>query len=199
MIDEHPDPGTDPLAGLDRHPRTQIDLWPLHDARQELLEEIVSQPGPGAPAGRTKVLLSVVGVAAALALVVGGAWAVTQDDEGGSDRDQVVAASSDEPAPSEPAPSEVTTEPEAERTKDRERGRVLRLRRNGVSIGSVASMDKCLRELRRLDVSTLEELRLRKDGPRRKDGRYVIYLAGKDARYLAVDQRCRVIRVGPRR
>ena len=46
MIDEHPDPGTDPLAGRDPHPRTQIDLWPLHDARQELLEEIVSNPAP---------------------------------------------------------------------------------------------------------------------------------------------------------
>ena len=78
MIDDHPDPGTDPLAGRDPHPRTQIDLWPLHDARQELLEEIVSQPGPGESPARTKILLSVVGIAAALALVVGGAWAVIE-------------------------------------------------------------------------------------------------------------------------
>jgi len=35
MIDDHPDPGTDPLAGRDPHPRTQIDLWPLHDALQK--------------------------------------------------------------------------------------------------------------------------------------------------------------------
>ena len=91
MIDDDPDPGHDPLAGRDPHPRDQIDLWPLHDARQELLEEIVSQPGPGQSAPVRRILIP-VGLAAAVALVIGVAWvAVSSDDPGRGKDDQVVA------------------------------------------------------------------------------------------------------------
>lgn len=93
MIDDHPDLGPDPLAGRDPHPRDQIDLWPLHDARQELLEEIVSQPGPGntsAPSARR--FLVPVGIAATVALIAGGAWFVVGSDED-KDDDQIVASS----------------------------------------------------------------------------------------------------------
>ncbi|KAA1427568.1 hypothetical protein [Nocardioides antri] len=191
MTDFHADPGPDPLAGRDPHPREQIDLWPLHDARQELLEEIVSQPGPGSTAGRTKVLLSVVGIAAALVLVVGGAWAVTRDDSGGSDRDDQLVASSEEPT------SEATTDSAEEPTKDRQRDERPDVRVNGVEIGSVESLDRCLRVLRRLDAEDLESLRVRKDA-RRKRGDFVVYLAEKNTRYIAVDHRCRIMKVGPR-
>jgi hypothetical protein len=152
MIDD-PDPGPDPLAGRDPHPREQIDLWPLHDARQELLEEIVSQPGPGGSAGRHKILLSVVGIAAALALVAGGAWAVTRDDADGGKDDQVVAAqSSDATATETPtATTTTTTEP----PRKRRRGDDVRL--NGVRVGKVRVLGDCHRNLSSRLV-TLREL-----------------------------------------
>ena len=115
MIDDHPDLGPDPLVGRDPHPREQIDLWPLHDARQELLEEIVSQPGAGRPATTSRTsgrrFMVPVGIAAAIALVAGGAWfVVSSDDE--QDQDQVVASSDATTDDTEVAvdPSAVATE-----------------------------------------------------------------------------------------
>ncbi|MDZ5619922.1 hypothetical protein [Nocardioides bizhenqiangii] len=200
MIDHDPDPGTDPLAGRDPHPREQIDLWPLHDARQALLEEIVSQPGAGstaAPAAR-RVLIP-VGIAAAIALVVGGAWfAVSGDDSGGED-DQVVAATSEERTASEPTtePTTEATTPTSEPTKDRRRDKQPEVRLNGVEIGRVASLNKCLRVLDHLDAEEVEALRLR--ASRRKGGaRYVVRLADQDVRFVARDHRCHVLQVGPK-
>lgn len=113
MIDDHTDLGPDPLAGRDPHPRDQIDLWPLHDARQELLEEIVSQPGPGnASAPSTRRFLVPVGIAAAIALVAGGAWFVVSSDDD-KDDDQVVA-SSDSPTDSR----DDATDPSSEETRE---------------------------------------------------------------------------------
>ena len=137
MIDDHLDPGSDPLAGRDPHPRERVDLWPLHDARQELLEEIVSQPGPGQSTDRSKVLLPVVGVAAALALVAGGAWAATGGSGGsgerGDGRDDVVAATSDDPA------TETTATTIERMRKDRPR----EVRLEGVTIGTVETLGRC--------------------------------------------------------
>lgn len=154
-----PDPGPDPLAGRDPHPRERIDLWPLHDARQELLEEIVSQPGSGQSATRSKVLLSVVGIAAALVLVVGGAWAVTRggSDPSGPD-DALVAAQSSEAAPTDPADptSETTTTP----TKDpRKHGKGTYIRINGDKVRTVRDLRNCARATRGELGVTLEELR----------------------------------------
>jgi hypothetical protein len=104
MIEQHPDLGPDPLAGKDPHPREQIDLWPLHDARQELLEEIVSQPGPGnAAAASARRFLVPVGIAAAIAVVAGAAWFVVSDDDPSADKDDQVVASSE--SPTQPAES----------------------------------------------------------------------------------------------
>lgn len=94
MNDEHPDLGPDPLAGHNPHPREQIDLWPLHDARQDLLEEIVSQPGPGQSTSARRFAVP-IGIAAALAIVGGGVWFVvaTDDDSSGGKGDQIAASS----------------------------------------------------------------------------------------------------------
>jgi hypothetical protein len=77
----------DPLRGLDPYPRERIEG--LHQERAQLLEEIVSTPGPGKqPAStRSKVLLA-VGVAAALVIVGGGGWLLgnAESDDGSGDR-----------------------------------------------------------------------------------------------------------------
>jgi hypothetical protein len=204
MIDDHADPGPDPLSGRDPHPREQIDLWPLHDARQELLEEIVSQAGPGespARTARSRVLLTVVGIAAALALVAGGAWAVTSgdSDDGGRNDDQV-AASSDDAAPTDvatdpsTAPSaEATTEATADRTTEPRRRNGDRHR--GVRIGNVRTLRECLADVGPLD---------RKGGPTRLDRlvvrskhKWKLYIVRDGRRTVAVDSDCKWIRVLP--
>lgn len=213
MIDDHPDLGPDPLAGRDPHPREQIDLWPLHDARQELLEEIVSQPGPGnASAPSTRRFLVPVGVAAAVALVAGGAWFVVSSDDNKED-DQVVA-SSDSPTdspddatdpsteqadePSEPA------EPAVAPLSEVEKGDVLgpqqcrRFRHANVALylGKDGShpRDEVLVTLRELDRA-LELTRLRRDKPWRVQ---IIRVGDRDDardRVISVDKACKVVAI----
>ncbi|GAB3855210.1 hypothetical protein GCM10028801_10400 [Nocardioides maradonensis] len=79
----------DPLAGLDPYPRDLIDTLGLHRERADLLEDIVSTPGPAHPA-RTRALLAVA-VAAAVA-VIGGGWFLVSGNDG-HDEAPVAAAS----------------------------------------------------------------------------------------------------------
>lgn len=197
MIDDQADPGPDPLSGRDPHPREQIDLWPLHDARQELLEEIVSQAGPGESPARSKVLLSVVGIAAALALVAGGAWAVTSgdSDDGGND-DQVVAATSDDPDPTEATdPTSTTTEVTTEATEEptKEPRRQDDVRRKGVRIGSIRTLRECLGDVGRLH-SGKGVVRLDKLSERRKN-KWVLHVVRDGRRTVAIGEDCKWIRV----
>ena len=202
MIDDQTDPGRDPLSGRDPHPREQIDFWPLHDARQELLEEIVSQAGPGESPARTKILLSVVGIAAALALVVGGAWAVTNDGSGkdGND-DQLAAATSDDPAPTDvatdpttAATTEVTATATAEPTKEpRQKDGV---RRKGIRIGNVRTLRECLVEIgppgdRKGELRRLDKV------VRQGKHKWVLYVVRDGKRTVAVKDDCKWMRVIP--
>lgn len=142
---------------LDPYPREQIDRWPLHDARQELLEEIVSQPGAGNAAPFTRLLVP-IGIAAVIALIVGGAWFVVGGDNDSSD-EQTVAAASDDPTAVDAttAGTTETTDAPAEKTRPRERREGVRL--TGVRVGKVRLLGDCARfepvaldELRRLRV-----------------------------------------------
>ncbi|KAA1421565.1 hypothetical protein F0U44_04580 [Nocardioides humilatus] len=183
MID-HPDP----------YPREQIDVWPLHEARQELLEEIVSQPGQ--PTSTRRIMVP-VGIAAALLLVVGGAWAAISAG-GDSDRkeDSTVAAASVDPTASDPtAPtSDATTAPTTEPTKKPRHPRGIRL--NGVRIGKVNSLDECLRTLRQLDGRQAKRyVQLRKLTERGRDGQMRLYVVREDRKLFAVDEHCRWIKV----
>src|SRR5689334_720057 len=207
MIDDNPegaDPGHDPLSGKDPHPREQIDLWPLHDARQELLEEIVSQSAESST--RTRMVLSVVGIAAVLALVVGGAWAVTSDGSGdGKDDDQVAAATSATPT-SDPAtdtasdPAQPTTEATATETAEPTQEPRQRdgLRRKGVKIGSVRTLRECRVEL---DRATDRKGQLRRLDRVIKRGKHQwrLYIVRNGRRTVAVDGDCNWIRVVPDR
>jgi hypothetical protein len=197
MIDDHTDPGADPLSGRDPHPREQIDLWPLHDARQELLEEIVSQAGPGESPARTKVLLSVVGIAAALALVGGGAWAVTSGDgDGDRNDDQVAAATSDAPAPTDVATDPTTaptTEATAEETKEPRRQDEVRKR--GVRIGNIRTLRECLADIGRVE-SGKGRVRLEKLSRRGKDD-WMVYVVRDGRRAIAIGDDCKWMRVVP--
>ena len=203
MSDDRTDPGPDPLSGRDPHPREQIDLWPLHDARQELLEEIVSQAGESpARSARSRALLSAVGIAAVLALVVGGAWAVTNDGSDGSDGgggEAQVAASSDGTASSEEAsdPTEPTTEATptetTEPTKEpRQRDDV---RRNGVRIGGVRTLRECLADIKSLErkgrLTRSDQL------PKRGKHDWRLYIVRKGRESIAIAEDCRWIRVVP--
>ena len=81
----------DPLAGLDPYPRELIDTLGLHRERADLLEDIVSTPGPARPTtARTRALLA-IGVAAAVA-IIGGGWFLASGN-GGHDETPVAAAS----------------------------------------------------------------------------------------------------------
>ena len=199
MIDDHPD-GPDPLSGRDPHPREQIDLWPLHDARQELLEEIVSQAGPGDSPARSKVLLTVVGIAAALALVAGGAWAVTNDGSGTDNNDdQVVAATSDDPAPTAVATdptSAATTEATAEETTEPTKPRRDGVRRKGVRIGDVRTLRECLVDIERSGDGKGKLNRLPKVIKRGKH-KWVLYVVRDGKRTVAVDGDCKWMKVVP--
>lgn len=209
MSDDRKDAGPDPLSGKDPHPREQIDVWPLHDARQELLEEIVSQTGES-PA-RRRVLLSTAGIAAALALVVGGAWAVTNDgsDGSGGDRDDAqVAASSDGPGPSDeasdptgstesPESTEPTTEVTATETAEptKEPRRRDDVRRTGVRIGDVRTLRECLTDIKTLDRND-ELTRLDKVLKRGKH-HWKLYVVRKGRKAIAIGEDCKWIRVVP--
>ncbi len=203
MIDDDPDPGTDPLAGRDPHPRTQIDLWPLHDARQELLEEIVSQPGAGNTAPSARRVLIPAGIAAAIALVIGVAWgAVSSDDDSGND-DQVVASSesaesSDRASDPATEPSDVSSE-SAEPTQP-ETTPIGELRR-----GDTLTPQQC-RAFRhphadranQLTVETsLKELAyVARLVPRNGKVRWIKAFRGKGNRFIAIDEDCTVVSAG---
>ncbi len=213
MIDDHPDLGPDPLAGRDPHPRDQIDLWPLHDARQELLEEIVSQPGPGnASAPSTRRFLVPVGIAAAIALVAGGAWFVVSSDDD-KDDDQIVA-SSDSPTdspddatdpsseetdePSEPAEPAVAPLSEVEKGDVLGQQQCRRFRHGNVALylgkGDTRRRDEVVITLRELDRAT-ELTRLRRGKPWRVQ---IIRVGEGDNardRVISVDKACKVVAV----
>jgi len=205
MIDHHPDLGPDPLAGRDPHPREQIDVWPLHDARQELLEEIVSQSGPGQSPATRRFLLP-VGIAAAIALVAGGAWFVVSTDDSGGKDDQLVA-SSDSPSvdgtdgstdeasdattdgPTTDDPSE-PPEPTAKAFSELEKGDVLspkqcRLFRIGRRDISVRDLD-----------NRLEQLGFAVYLGKNDRVRWIRAIPTDEGGYLGIDKDCTVVSVG---
>lgn len=190
---DHPDPGPDPLAGRDPHPRAQLDIWPLHDARQELLEEIVSQPGTDQSSRR---ILVPVGIAAALLLVVGGAWAAI--GTGGNDKkdDDTVAASvvstaADTPTtPTTAATPTDTSEPAAPVKKHR-RDRADQLR----SLDRVTNLRDCLRTVRHSRVGPKDYVRIRRMVTGRKHDDMRLYLVRRNGRVVVVDGRCRTFDV----
>lgn len=105
----------DPLQGLDPYPRERLEG--LHAERADLLEEIVSTPGPGKQptTSRTRLLVA-GGIAAALVVVGGGVWFATGSDDAATDDAPVAAASSVTPDETEPDratdPAEDATEPD---------------------------------------------------------------------------------------
>jgi len=203
MIDHHPDLGPDPLAGRDPHPREQIDVWPLHDARQALLEEIVSQPGPGQSPATRRFLLP-VGIAAAIALVAGGAWFVVSTDDSGGKDDQLVA-SSDSPSvdgstdEATDATTDATTTDEPSEPPEPTTTPISELKK-----GDVLSPKQCrLFRIGRRDISVrdldnrLEQLSfvvyLRKNGR----VRWIRAIPADEGGYLGIDKDCTVVSVGP--
>jgi len=209
MIDDQPDPGPDPLTGRDPHPREQIDLWPLRDARQELLEEIVSQPGPGNAAPSARRFLVPVGIAAAIALLAAGGWLVVSSDDDAAD-DRVVASSdadttndaSSDPAADVTEATDTTTE--APSDEPPEPAEPTRIPVSDLKKGDVLGPQQC-RQLRRGIV-------VRRDGDRPakprawsyvvlsdgKDGRirWVRAIPGRKGRFIGVDKDCTVVSVG---
>ncbi|GAB2973731.1 hypothetical protein [Nocardioides montaniterrae] len=166
----------DPLPGLDPYPRELIDAFGLHQERADLLEEIVSTPSPARQPSptRTRVLLA-LGVAAALAIIGGGAWAITSGDHARDDTN--VAA----------APTTSTT-PSATPTAGRD------VRRAGVTVatrqcnGALGSrrdqLDHALRSLSRLRVSVAKL----PHGARV----YTMRTKGGRRQLVAVDGACRI-------
>jgi hypothetical protein len=205
MIEQHSDLEPDPLAGKDPHPREQIDLWPLHDARQELLEEIVSHPGPGntaAPSARR--FLVPVGIAAAIAIVAGTAWFVVSDDDPSGDRDDRIVASSESPQ----QPTESTESSDAVATDDTsaspppaptDQPRVTPFRE--LQKGDVLSRRQC-RQLQSGNLRsdglqrTLAELRfvVRKNRDGDQVGWYRLVLVDHH-RWIGIDRHCAVVSV----
>jgi hypothetical protein len=212
MIDDQPDLGPDPLSGRDPHPREQIDLWPLHDARQELLEEIVSQPGPGQYSLNRRFLVP-VGIAAAVALVAGGAWFVVAGDDGDQADDQVVA-STDSQSPSEDgidgttAATEATDTATTEEPSDEptEPAEPATIPVSELKKGDVLGPKQC-RQVRRGIVVFREGDRPMK--PRRESRSYIVLSDFKNGRvrwvqatpggkrhFIGVDEDCTVVSVG---
>lgn len=124
----------DPLQGLDPYPRERLEG--LHAERADLLEEIVSTPGPGKqPASRTRVLIG-GGIAAALVIVGGGVWFATGSDDSATDDPPAAAASSTAPEETEP---DQATDPAGEATEPDEADDV---RVGGVRVGEVEELDR---------------------------------------------------------
>lgn len=212
MIDDRPDLGPDPLAGRDPHPREQIDLWPLHDARQELLEEIVSQPGAGnSAASSNRRFLVPVAIAAAVALVAGGAWFVVAGDDGDQADDQVVA-SNDAQSPSEDGtdgPTQATdtaTPPEEPTDEPTAPAEPATIPVSELKKGDVLNPRQC-RQLRRGVVVLREGDESQK--PRRESWSYILLSDVKDGRvrwihsipgekrqFIGIDKDCTVVSVG---
>ncbi len=191
----------DPLAGRDPFPRHEIDVLALHDARRDLLEEIVSTPGASSPTTSTGRALVAVGIAAALLLVLGGAWFATGGI--GSGDDPTVAsgptadATVDEAVPDDE--SSAPTAPDEPVEPDDSDVRV-----DGVEVGRVVPLHKCrllLEDDRPLTLKRLQRLDLRIDGrkappyvklQRRGDAR-LFFIAGDDRRAIALDKACRIV------
>jgi len=165
----------DPLAGRDPYPRTLVDTLGLDLARLDLLEEIVSTPGPTRQptSTRTRVLIA-LGVAAALVIIGGGTWALTSGDHARDDT-HVAAAPVTSTAPSATA----TARDDAHRA--------------GVSSGKVGRECQHLASRRsqlRQALSLLERRTARKLGGRWVDLYAVRSKGGR--RLVAVDRQCRV-------
>lgn len=194
----------DPLAGKDPYPRQQIDLLGLHRERAELLEEIVSTPGPGkpAPSTRAKVLLP-IGIAAALAIVGGGVWFASSGDPSGGD-DPVVAASTT-PDVTEQDPADERSEqasPEQASPDEATPGEGDDVRVGGVRVGEVLSVKDCDHALRSRHAQ-LVMLRPRgtrelRHGQKHPTGIYYYAIRRDTERYLMVDQDCRVFALSNR-
>lgn len=219
---DRPDP-RDPLQGLDPYPRERIDG--LHAERADLLEEIVSTPGPGKqPMSARKVLLP-IGIAAALAIVGGGVWFATGDDDAATDDAPVAAASSTAPDPTEPDDAATTDETgETEPSETASPSDDVRV--GGVQVGKVDELDTA----RRGDVLAPEVCRSLRgawrvggegrprelvyigvpDGkgkagrlpmvlrrsPTRLDELRLYFADGPHGRWLAIDRECTVVDVG---
>lgn len=186
----------DPLPGHDPYPRDRLELLPLLDARQELLEEIVSDTRT------TSRLLVPFGIAAALAIVAGAVWfAVAGGDDGGDD--PVVAASSEQTAeasdptgsvdPSGSAAQTATEEPEDDAPAAFVPWREL-------EAGDVLARPQC-RTLRSGDVSIrgvaheVVLVRLVPDAERgQRPGTRTVYLV-RPGRLIAIDDTCTVVDV----
>jgi hypothetical protein len=177
----------------DPYPRELLDVWPLHDARQELLEEIVSQPGNGQTS--TRRIVVPVGIAAALLLVVGGAWAAIS--AGGNDQkdDDTVAASVVSTAvdpTSEPATGSTGATASDTATAPTDKPRHDGVRRGGGRTGravTLRNLEQCLRTLSTRTGEAKGELRLRRlEHPGRH---YKVYVVRKDHRVIVVDGQCR--------
>lgn len=125
----------DPLQGLDPYPRERLEG--LHAERADLLEEIVSTPGPGKQptTSRTRLLIA-GGIAAALVVVGGGVWFATGSDDSAADDAPVAAASS--PTPEETEPDQAT-DPADESTEPDQADDV---RVGGVRVGEVEDLDR---------------------------------------------------------
>ncbi|MEZ0579887.1 hypothetical protein [Nocardioides sp. MH1] len=176
------------IESPDPYPRELIDTWPLHDARQELLEEIVSQPGPEQSPSSTRRLLVPVGIAAALLLVVGGAWAaISAGGDDGKDDAPVAAASVD---PTDPTTAETSQETATEPTQAVKEPHRDGVRRNGLRTGRVITLknlDECLRVLRDRKDGPIDRVRRLEHG---KGRGYKLYLVRKDHRIVVVDGQC---------
>lgn len=122
----------DPLQGLDPYPRERLEG--LHAERADLLEEIVSTPGPGKqPTSRTRVLIG-GGIAAALVVVGGGVWFATGSDDSATDDAPVAAASSATPEETEPDQATDPADPADEATEPDQADDV---RVRGVQVGDL--------------------------------------------------------------
>lgn len=190
---------TDPLRGRDPYPQEQLQLVDLHRERAELLEEIVSTPGPGQTAtpARTRVLLA-VGIAAALVIVGGGVWFATSsgDDSG----DDTVAA-----ATSSPTAGDTATDPAASETTPTDEPSATRstVPLSHAKKGDVLSHKDCRAgrgnqppDVVRRHGSSLYLLGLRR-GVRGDRGAYLRAVpGGKHNRWMVIDKDCTVVAVG---
>ena len=155
----------DPLVGLDPYPRDMIDTLGLYPERAELLEDIVSLPGPARSAStRTRALLA-AGIAAAV-VIIGGVWFAASNGGGGNDA-PVAAASSIPTAPVSSTATGTTPPPAtgSPSTGAPSKERCRRLLGRGAQLRSLESL---LKEHPRAANGKLRDYYIRvKDGKRR--------------------------------
>lgn len=205
MTDPH-----DPLQGLDPFPRARIDG--LHRERAELLEEIVSTPGPGKQPATTRAKVFLAGgIAAALAIVGGGVWAVTSADRD-SDEGPVTAASSI-PSPSattDASPTDTATDPTPEPSEEPSTVPLSQVRKGDVlpprqcrradrilSIRDLGARPRSARRhtLLQLDDALTRLSRLRQLG-RLAEIRFYVHRRGGPV--IVIDGSCKVVSVSAR-